>query len=214
MPLRGREVRTIMGQKRKRPLSYRQRPFVGAPGFEPGASCSQSRHANRTALCPEENKETSEGEISCFLKWRRRRDSNPRYPVRVRRFSKPVVSATHPRLRVFLVEFEPLLKFWGRSANRLVYLRCVALLGSATHPRLRVFLVEFEPLLKFWGRSANRLVYLRCVALLGSATHPRLRVFLVEFEPLLKFWGRSANRLVYLRCVALLGSATHPRLRV
>jgi hypothetical protein len=29
------------------------RKFVGAPGFEPGASCSQSTRANRTALRPD-----------------------------------------------------------------------------------------------------------------------------------------------------------------
>ena len=33
--------------------------------------------------------------------WRRRGDSNPRYPNRVRQFSKLLVSATHPPLRVF-----------------------------------------------------------------------------------------------------------------
>ena len=27
--------------------------FVGVPGFEPGTSCSQSRHTNRTVLHPE-----------------------------------------------------------------------------------------------------------------------------------------------------------------
>ena len=31
--------------------------------------------------------------------WRRRRDSNPRYPVRVWFLSRELVSATHPRLR-------------------------------------------------------------------------------------------------------------------
>lgn len=35
------------------------------------------------------------------LFWRRRGDSNPRYPNRVRQFSKLLVSATHPPLRVF-----------------------------------------------------------------------------------------------------------------
>src|SRR4051794_3633942 len=36
---------------------------------------------------------------TCF--WRRERDSNPRYRFKpVRRFSKPLVSATHPSLRL------------------------------------------------------------------------------------------------------------------
>ncbi len=34
-----------------------------------------------------------------FFLWRRRGDSNPRYPNRVRQFSKLLVSATHPPLR-------------------------------------------------------------------------------------------------------------------
>ncbi len=42
-----------------KPMSYEyvifnlSKHFVGVPGFEPGASCSQSRRANRTALHPE-----------------------------------------------------------------------------------------------------------------------------------------------------------------
>ena len=61
--------------------------FVGIAGFEPATSCSQSRRDNRTTLHPE------------FLLWRRKGDSNPRYPNRVRQFSKLLVSATHPSLR-------------------------------------------------------------------------------------------------------------------
>ena len=37
---------------------------------------------------------------STVSKWRRRRDSNPRYPDRVRFLSRELVSATHPRLRI------------------------------------------------------------------------------------------------------------------
>lgn len=69
--------------------------IVGAPGFEPGASCSQNRYANRTALCPEEGCESLQiimAETAGF---------EPAVPLLVRRFSKPVVSATHPRLRVY-----------------------------------------------------------------------------------------------------------------
>jgi hypothetical protein len=40
--------------------------FVGAAGFEPATSCSQSRHTNRAVLRPE---------------WRREGDSNPRYGI-------------------------------------------------------------------------------------------------------------------------------------
>ena len=42
-------------------------PFVGVAGFEPAASCSQSRRDNRATLHPEETKK------------RRVRDSNPWY---------------------------------------------------------------------------------------------------------------------------------------
>ena len=42
------------------------------------------------------------GKLSSKLtaRWRRRRDSNPRYPDRVRFLSRELVSATHPRLRL------------------------------------------------------------------------------------------------------------------
>ena len=71
--------------------------FVGAPRFELGISCSQSRRDNRASLCPATLKKTPCGASL----WRRRGDSNPRYPNRVRQFSKLLVSATHPPLRVF-----------------------------------------------------------------------------------------------------------------
>ncbi len=64
---------------------------VGMAGFEPATSCSQSRRDNRTTLHPVLSQ-------NCFL--RRRGDSNPRYPNRVRQFSKLLVSATHPPLRL------------------------------------------------------------------------------------------------------------------
>ncbi len=46
-------------------------------------------------------KKTPHGRLS--LLWRRRGDSNPRYPNRVRQFSKLLVSATHPPLRSCLI---------------------------------------------------------------------------------------------------------------
>ena len=51
----------------------------------------------------------------CFLE-RKEGDSNPRYPNRVRQFSKLVVSATHPS---FLTEFS--VKEWckGRQKKQL-----------------------------------------------------------------------------------------------
>ena len=44
--------------------------------------------------------------------WRRRGDSNPRYPNRVRQFSKLLVSATHPPLQLYLLELlvSPIVK--------------------------------------------------------------------------------------------------------
>ena len=62
---------------------------VGVAGFEPATSCSQSRRDDRTTLYPD-----------YFSAWRREGDSNPRYSFPVRQFSKLVVSATHPPLRV------------------------------------------------------------------------------------------------------------------
>ena len=48
----------------------------------------------------------------CFLK-RKEGDSNPRYPTRVRQFSKLVVSATHPS---FLTEFS--VKEWCKGMQK------------------------------------------------------------------------------------------------
>ena len=78
-------------EKTKAPsLSDEALCFVGVAGFEPATPCSQSRCANRTALHPEQFFITSgDGGIR-----------TPGTPFRVRRFSKPVVSATHPRHRV------------------------------------------------------------------------------------------------------------------
>ncbi len=65
---------------------------VGIARFELATSCSQSRRDNRTTLYP-----------GLLFFWRRRGDSNPRYPNRVRQFSKLLVSATHPPLRSFAI---------------------------------------------------------------------------------------------------------------
>ena len=79
--------------------------FVGTPRFELGISCSQSRRDNRTTLYPADvlsfgkKKDVVETSFSLWV-LRRRGDSNPRYPNRVRQFSKLLVSATHPPLRL------------------------------------------------------------------------------------------------------------------
>ena len=53
----------------------------------------------RTLAAASGVKSAAGGVPSSVLKWRRRRDSNPRYPVRVQRLSKAPPSATRPRLR-------------------------------------------------------------------------------------------------------------------
>ena len=78
--------------------------LVGIPGFEPGAPCSQSRCANRTALYPEYlrlKKRLQKKEVSNNLKYSKKCGGEGGIrtrgtPFEVRRFSKPVVSATHP----------------------------------------------------------------------------------------------------------------------
>ncbi len=60
---------------------------VGVAGFEPAAPCSQSRCANRTALHP-------------VFPNAERGGFEPPVPFRARMFSKHVVSATHPSLRL------------------------------------------------------------------------------------------------------------------
>ena len=49
-----------------------------------------------------------------FFVWRKEGDSNPRYPNRVRQFSKLVVSATHPS---FLTE--QLLKYFSKRVVQM-----------------------------------------------------------------------------------------------
>ncbi len=70
---------------------------VGVVGFEPTTPWSQTRCANRTALYPE-----LFFTFNSIKNWRRKGDSNPRYPNRVRQFSKLLVSATHPSLQWFM----------------------------------------------------------------------------------------------------------------
>ena len=88
--------------------------FVGIAGFEPATSCSQSRRDNRTTLHPE------------FFFWRRKGDSNPRYPNRVRQFSKLLVSATHPSLRdqfrfAKVLTFSQLTKFYRTFLQKKIF---------------------------------------------------------------------------------------------
>ena len=88
--------------------------FVGIAGFEPATSCSQSRRDNRTTLHPE------------FFLWRRKGDSNPRYPNRVRQFSKLLVSATHPSLRdqfrfAKVLTFLQLTKFYRTFLQKIFF---------------------------------------------------------------------------------------------
>ncbi len=83
--------------------------LVGAAGFEPATPCSQSRCANRTALRPEKYL------CFCFVQpfgysgggggGIRTRGTC----FQVRRFSKPVVSATHPLHLFTVIMPKPLL---------------------------------------------------------------------------------------------------------
>ena len=93
--------------------------FVGAAGFEPATSSSQTRRDDRATLHPE---------ILLSKSMRRDGDSNPGYPIRVRLFSKQVLSATQAPL---LFNELPQL----RSANIVCYFEW-------NKPFLRVFLIS------------------------------------------------------------------------
>jgi hypothetical protein len=56
-PLRALKKTPRRSLKRKKAINNEVDDLliVGVPGFEPGASCSQNRYANRTALYPEEH---------------------------------------------------------------------------------------------------------------------------------------------------------------
>ena len=87
--------------------------LVGVAGFEPATSSSQTRRDDRATLHPVA---VCERKDNCFLflcnaillffansckLLRRDGDSNPGYPVRVRLFSKQVLSATQAPLQNF-----------------------------------------------------------------------------------------------------------------
>lgn len=64
--------------------------FVGMARFELATSWSQTRRDDRTTLHPD----------SCYFKQAEGEGFEPSVPLRVRQFSKLLVSATHPSLRL------------------------------------------------------------------------------------------------------------------
>lgn len=75
--------------KSKKPPSI-GRLFVGMARFELATSWSQTRRDDRTTLHPD----------SCYFKQAEGEGFEPSVPLRVRQFSKLLVSATHPSLRL------------------------------------------------------------------------------------------------------------------
>ena len=74
---------------------------VGVAGFEPTASCSQSRRDTGLRYTPKIKTYYKVDKMILLLSVLRRvRDSNPRYPCEVRQFSKLLVSATHTSLHL------------------------------------------------------------------------------------------------------------------
>jgi hypothetical protein len=71
--------------------------FVGVAGFEPAASCSQSRRDNRATLHPEKHKLKAES-----------KGFEPLVQLPIRLFSKQVLSATQATLQ--LKEICPVLR--------------------------------------------------------------------------------------------------------
>ena len=79
-------------------LSYRANPPSGHPDSNWGSPAPKAGAITGLRYIPLVSKKGAS--LGASL-WRRRGDSNPRYPNRVRQFSKLLVSATHPPLRVF-----------------------------------------------------------------------------------------------------------------
>ena len=87
--------------------------LVGVAGFEPTASCSQSRRDTGLRYTPKiviyYKIETMNLLLSIL---RRVRDSNPRYPCEVRQFSKRLLSASQATLlNTFSLSFDTLVVF-------------------------------------------------------------------------------------------------------
>ena len=72
---------------------------VGVAGFEPTASCSQSRRDTGLRYTPKIKTYYKIDKMILLLSILRRvRDSNPRYPCEVRQFSKRLLSASQATL--------------------------------------------------------------------------------------------------------------------
>jgi hypothetical protein len=86
---------------------------VGVAGFEPTASCSQSRRDTGLRYTPKIITYYKINKMNLFLSILRRvRDSNPRYPCEVRQFSKRLLSASQATLlNTFSFSFDTLFVF-------------------------------------------------------------------------------------------------------
>ena len=86
---------------------------VGVAGFEPTASCSQSRRDTGLRYTPKiKTYYKIEKMILLLSILRRVRDSNPRYPCEVRQFSKRLLSASQATLlNTFSFSFDTLFVF-------------------------------------------------------------------------------------------------------
>ena len=87
--------------------------FVGVAGFEPTASCSQSRRDTGLRYTPKIKTYYKVDKMILLLSILRRvRDSNPRYPCEVRQFSKRLLSASQATLlNTFGFFFDTLVVF-------------------------------------------------------------------------------------------------------
>lgn len=86
---------------------------VGVAGFEPTASCSQSRRDTGLRYTPKIKTYYKIETMNLLLSILRRvRDSNPRYPCEVRQFSKRLLSASQATLlNTFSFSFDTLFVF-------------------------------------------------------------------------------------------------------
>ena len=86
---------------------------VGVAGFEPTASCSQSRRDTGLRYTPKIVIHYKIETMNLLLSILRRvRDSNPRYPCEVRQFSKRLLSASQATLlNTFSLSFDTLVVF-------------------------------------------------------------------------------------------------------
>ncbi len=115
-------TRPVSRQSEIRPrLNFCRRKNLSGHHLAVSQACETSiRRSNLTLSTYRNKKKPATKQVSFYFAERARFELAR--PVRVRRFSKPLISATHPSLHIFtLFKWSPLTRFDGFAARRFSY---------------------------------------------------------------------------------------------